>query len=93
MDFFLTKGTIFGQTAFKIFKKLTTFSDPTKGLIECQEFHIKMDNIDFNIIKENGYTAESEKVKIKKKSNCKLELNFNLTTCFLYTPPLNNSFF
>ncbi|CCV01885.1 hypothetical protein IIV22A_041R [Invertebrate iridescent virus 22] len=99
MDFFFKKGIIFGETAFKIFKKITTFSDPTKGLIECQNFHIKMDTIDFNAVKHDYAVkhgcinpVEFEKVKIKKKSNCKLELNFNSTTCFLYILPLNYSF-
>lgn len=98
MDLFFTKGTIFGQTAFKIFKELTKQSS-----INCQEFHIKLGNTEYNNIKNiknNGFInpiklIEFDNIKIKKSSNCKLEVSLKSILYFLYKDnlPLNYSFF
>lgn len=76
MTWFLNIGIIFGQTAFKIFKKLETSEK-----VDLSEFHIKLDALHFNNLRD-GYF--NHLYQIKKISNCKLGVVHNGVRYYLY---------
>ncbi|ADO00494.1 hypothetical protein WIV_gp150 [Wiseana iridescent virus] len=76
MTLFLNIGIIFGQTAFKIFKKLETGKK-----VDLSEFHIKLDALHFNNLRD-GYF--NHLYRIKKISNCKLGVVHNGVRYYLY---------
>jgi transcription termination factor NusB len=76
---FLSKGVIFGQTAFEIYLNNSTLDQGIN--ITLNEIHIKFEPMDFNNIRDGYY---NHLFKVKKVSNCKLKIKDILTTFFFY---------
>lgn len=81
---FLSKGIIFGQTAFKIFYNLSKNNNNNDLLLN--EIHLKLEPTDFDEV-------QNKKIFNKKLSNCKLEVNHKNVKYLLYKNNLNENFF
>lgn len=78
---FLEKGILYGQTAYNIFLQMNENIKIHQNHIYIDEFHIRLDSINYNSIKDGNF---NHFYKVKKISNCKLQLTTNINKKIIY---------